>query len=649
MNISRSHIIRQQYFHVEVNGTEFDGMALQRSLPDLCQHFLMPALERILNRYAPAESHLIFERIEIDAGTFTLDRLEQDFVESVTQAVEKILQEQSFPLRKKTAVDISDNVQIKTDQQSTQDAFIYFLKTGSLPWSFSLPAGRNLEQAILDSWQDARKSKATVHTLNATIAHAITSEVVRKRLVRQFSPDFMGNLLARLTPENKKVLDGVLTVLQDADIPSIEARQFERQLWKTMFLAVAVGKSQTETSLIGETWRFLAADKLQGAALVNLLEQHWPGVIKNKLIKQAKGIAPGVRERIETKEEQRITSKKKSSIHPNKELGNIGRQLDSKKTSNKEAGKKQQPVKQSLVETSEDKKKKLKDQKQPEPKKTSEQDRFRKTESIKSTKKVSSEISATEKKTIKNSKQSKSKKTTNKSTDQKTRITKQTSPESSVAKKKKGKAVEEQPEADKFDQSDIHTQQEMEQRIYLKNLQNQLDLENDPIDLQQGVYVDCAGLVLLHPFLPRFFEALGIVAEDEILQPDRALCLLHYLATGQTIAPEYELVLPKILCNVTLEMPVESLVELTPVELEEANALLEAVIQHWEVLRNTGVDGLRGTFLVRPGKVSEREDGDWQLQVESKSFDILLDQLPWGISAIKLPWMQRMLWVEWAN
>jgi hypothetical protein len=40
-------------------------------------------------------------------------------------------------------------------------------------------------------------------------------------------------------------------------------------------------------------------------------------------------------------------------------------------------------------------------------------------------------------------------------------------------------------------------------------------------------------------------------------------------------------------------------------------------------------------------------DGDWLLQVEAKTVDILLNQLPWGISMIKLPWMQRMLWIEW--
>lgn len=164
----------------------------------------------------------------------------------------------------------------------------------------------------------------------------------------------------------------------------------------------------------------------------------------------------------------------------------------------------------------------------------------------------------------------------------------------------------------------------------------------------EGIYIENAGLVLLHPFLPRFFQALGIASEGEvILQPERALCLLHFLTTGQRIAPEHELVLPKILCNIPLTAPVEADMDLTDSETEEATALLEAVIGHWNVLKNTSIDGLRGTFLLRAGKITRRDDGDWRLQVESKAFDILMDQLPWGISMIKLPWMPRMLWVEW--
>lgn len=168
-------------------------------------------------------------------------------------------------------------------------------------------------------------------------------------------------------------------------------------------------------------------------------------------------------------------------------------------------------------------------------------------------------------------------------------------------------------------------------------------------DAAEGIYIENAGLVLLHPFFPQFFSALKVVEGSTVTEPERALCLLHFLATGQPIAPEYQLVLPKILCNQPLTSPVDTPVQLTITEQVEAEALLNAVINHWNVLKSTSIDGLRGTFILRAGKLTLRDDGDWLLQVENQSFDILLNQLPWGFGAVKLPWMTSMLWVEWTS
>ena len=165
-------------------------------------------------------------------------------------------------------------------------------------------------------------------------------------------------------------------------------------------------------------------------------------------------------------------------------------------------------------------------------------------------------------------------------------------------------------------------------------------------DAEQGIFINNAGLVLLHPFLGRLFEALAVSAGERLLQPDRALRLLHYLASGSATAPEYELVLPKLLCNLPLTQPVAP--DIVPGEEEraECEALLAAVIGHWDALRSTGADGLRAAFLLRPGKLSRR-DGAWLLQVEPDTADILLNQLPWGISPVKLAWMDQLMWVEW--
>jgi len=165
--------------------------------------------------------------------------------------------------------------------------------------------------------------------------------------------------------------------------------------------------------------------------------------------------------------------------------------------------------------------------------------------------------------------------------------------------------------------------------------------------LEEGIFVDCAGVVLLHPFLPLLFETLGIAKDGDVIAPERALCLLHFLATGERRAPEYALVVAKLLCGLPLESPSPAPVMLRADEEEEAAALLKSAIGHWDALGDISIDTLRGTFLVRPGKLTLRADGDAVLQLEKQSFDVLLDRLPWSISAIRLPWMKAMLWVEW--
>ncbi|MCI4176515.1 contractile injection system tape measure protein, partial [Dickeya dianthicola] len=76
------------------------------------------------------------------------------------------------------------------------------------------------------------------------------------------------------------------------------------------------------------------------------------------------------------------------------------------------------------------------------------------------------------------------------------------------------------------------------------------------------------------------------------------------------------------------------------------DALLAAILQHWNALGHTSVDGLRQTFLQREGTLWRQADS-WKLEVVAGPFDMLLDRLPWRYSTIKYPWMDRPLHVVW--
>ncbi|MBA5868945.1 MAG: hypothetical protein GDA68_02900 [Nitrospira sp. CR2.1] len=166
-------------------------------------------------------------------------------------------------------------------------------------------------------------------------------------------------------------------------------------------------------------------------------------------------------------------------------------------------------------------------------------------------------------------------------------------------------------------------------------------------------YVQAAGVILLHPFLVRFFRQLDLCEEDAFRNEacrQRAVCLVHHLATGEVRAPEYQLVLPKLLCGMPLNVPLDHGIEIEAAEQFESESLLRAAIAHWEALGKCSPDWLRQGFFQRAGKLEKRETG-WHLLVERKAQDILLDRLPqgWGLGMVKLPWMDRLLRVDWRS
>jgi hypothetical protein len=486
-----THHIRQYHLHLDLNGTEAEGLALQSQLTTLCYDRLLPALERVLDDCVPPDVHLSLDRLVIEAGTLALDRLEYDGPTAVAQAVEKVLREQMERLNA-TPPQSSEQGQLKSNSRTVDEAFFYFLSTGRLPWAFRLPEGRSLEQVVRRAWAEAAGPAAIPSRVGEPLRRALASAAVRQRLVWQFSAALRESLLAAFWPETERLLATITATLRGpghaaaAPVPETALAGFERQLWENVLAAVASAGASTAAALIGETWRRLPASARQQTALANLLERHWPGSTR----------APA--------------SAKPAAKAPDAAPG-----------------------------------------------------------------------------------------------------TRRAAPPEEGAPRPLATAAENSAEA------------------------------------REGYYLDNAGLVLLHPFLPRFFEGLGLAAHDQLLQPERALSLLHFLATSQLIAPEHALTLPKLLCAVPLAQPVAAEVALTTAETDEAEALLRAVVQHWTALRSTSPDALRGTFLARSGKLSLRPDGDWLLQVELMSYDILLDQLPWGISMIQLPWMAQLLRVEW--
>jgi len=175
-----------------------------------------------------------------------------------------------------------------------------------------------------------------------------------------------------------------------------------------------------------------------------------------------------------------------------------------------------------------------------------------------------------------------------------------------------------------------------------------VDLE-DSVNYGEGISIDNAGLVLFWPFLGRFFTSLGMVDKSGMKSEkirERSIQLLQVIASGKEVFEECDLVLNKILCGASPDFPVLPRIELTAEEIALCDKLIKGTIYNWEKLRGSSIDTFRETFILREGRLYLKENR-WELIVEKKAFDVLLDTLPWNISMINLSWMDTRIIVEW--
>ncbi len=170
-----------------------------------------------------------------------------------------------------------------------------------------------------------------------------------------------------------------------------------------------------------------------------------------------------------------------------------------------------------------------------------------------------------------------------------------------------------------------------------------------PQPLLVPVKINNAGLVILQSFISPLFSRLGLVSEGKFVTHSarrRAVHYLQYLVSGCCSTAEQNLMLNKLLCGLALYEPVEYEIEIPPVEQEICHSLLESVIAYWSAIGSSSCEGFRGNWLVRDGSLTEAKDR-WDLIVDRRAYDVLLARSPFSYSIIKLPWMEKPIYVTW--
>ena len=158
-----------------------------------------------------------------------------------------------------------------------------------------------------------------------------------------------------------------------------------------------------------------------------------------------------------------------------------------------------------------------------------------------------------------------------------------------------------------------------------------------------------AGIVLMSDYIKILFDRLGLLENNQFSSVENQLKAVHYLqfvVTGQSKTEEELLPLIKILCGLHPSTPIQKGIELAPNEVELINGLINAVINYWPAIGGTTIDGFRGNWLVREGSLTDHED-KWELTVDKRAYDLLINKSPFNFSMIKYPWMDKVMHVNW--
>lgn len=172
---------------------------------------------------------------------------------------------------------------------------------------------------------------------------------------------------------------------------------------------------------------------------------------------------------------------------------------------------------------------------------------------------------------------------------------------------------------------------------------------NPGISKQEGIPIHNSGLVIINGYIKLLFDRLEITNENkfknEIAQFHAAL-YLQYIVTGLSNNEEYLLPLCKVLCGIPLTSSIPNEIEITETNKQLIEGLINTIIHSWSTIGSTTIEGFRGNWLIRNGLLTEKEN-KWELTVEKRAYDILLNSFPFSFSIVKYPWMAKPLFINW--
>lgn len=594
-----NHIIQKVVLEIDT-----DSMKVANSLKNNCSAFikneLLPLIEKELNNlYVKKNESIQIEKISVSVDA-KLSHVDFTFSSEVKTEVKKQLQKKVQEAISASQIK-SENTEIKSTNtvsatEKKSNTLIYFLKHGRMPWWNSKSNTINFSDNNLLEIVNETDFRLQFRSI-------ISKNEVQKRLLNQFNNT---QIALFLSSQNQKSIQNSIGKISENKIIqqlSTETIHFKKEFWTTLFNYVLNYNYESISTFFNE--------KLQS----------WPFTLYEFVLELSQ-FTPINKTFLSNSTEKKLNSTDDKTSKQT--LNSISENQSSSETENINI--QNQTTKNNTLENSIDKEILSEKPVSTVPENSIETQLNNSVEHLensnqnKQTKEVPSLVDKT---TLKESS------ATNEHKEEVSSIEDTTTfKENTTVNDKKSHSVSEIDSKDKKDES-------LEENYANSEL------------LKKGVYVENAGLILLHPFIKMLFQNCNLLDDkNAINNKELAVHILHYAATKQENDYEYTMLFEKFLCGLPLEYPIKREVNIEEYQKNHIEELLTAVVNHWSALKNSSTDILRTEFLQREGKL-DLLDANPKLTIERKTQDILLDKIPWNISIVKIPWIEKIMYTEW--
>jgi len=112
--------------------------------------------------------------------------------------------------------------------------------------------------------------------------------------------------------------------------------------------------------------------------------------------------------------------------------------------------------------------------------------------------------------------------------------------------------------------------------------------------IKGGILVRNAGLVLINNYIPKLFEYLDLMENDQFKSSNSQLDAVHYLqyvANGIPKTIESHLYLNKLLCGLQITEPINERIDIPEPHRKIISEMIMAIISQWPQIGESSVGG----------------------------------------------------------